>query len=90
MVAMDQVNGATQRGRKFLIAASSLVIATAFAAALEYAAFWAFVETILTPALWESVTIWILGWWAAVDAGILTLYGGQNLVAKWSPNPGNG
>lgn len=78
------------RGRKFLIAASSLVIATALAAALEYATFWLFVQSHLTPELWHSTTIWILGWWLGADAGVMALYGGSNLVAKWAPNPGNG
>jgi hypothetical protein len=84
------VNNHVTRGRKFLIAASSLVVATAFAATLEYAAFWLLVETVIDATLWKSFAVWVLGWWAGIDAGILTLYGGANLVAKWAPNPGAG
>jgi small-conductance mechanosensitive channel len=85
-----QLSDGYARGRKFLIASSSLVVATALAAALEYATFWLFVKTHLTPELWHSTTIWILGWWLGADAGVMALYGGSNLVAKWAPNPGNG
>lgn len=87
--APPQVNSLT-RNRKFRLAVASLVVATAFAAGVEYAAFWLLLETVIDKLIWQSVATWVLGWWLAADAGVLALYGGQNVIAKWSPSPGDG
>ena len=86
----ETVNGngdAIFRNRKFTIAISSMVTAIAFASVMEYAAFWLFVEELIDAALWHSFSLWILAWLAAMIGGVQTLYGAQNLIAKWSPTP---
>ena len=83
------VNSIT-RNRKFRLAVASLVVASVAAAVMEYVAFWLLVETLIDKMIWQSVSCWILGWWLAADAGVLTLYGGQNVIAKWAPAPGDG
>lgn len=76
------------RGRKFRIAATSLAIATVYAAAMETAAFWLVVETILPPGTWAEIAEGILWWWGAVDALIVGLYGGANVAAKFADRSG--
>lgn len=85
MVEDHQVDDSKFRSRKFRLAILSFVVVTVDAHLVAGIASLFLWLKIIDSNIWHQTLSLACYWWLFSDATILGMYGGANVIEKWSP-----
>ncbi len=80
----EEVNG-VRRSRKWVLAVTSLTLATVAATILESAVFVLALKGLVEGETLRAMVLGVLYWWMFVDAAVMSGYGIVNVIEKWAP-----